>query len=72
MSTSFRCPHYRFLVTTQTPRTFYEQFFGRAASLREWCEHPDSTFPKDGEQGKLPCGGNLEKCTLVSEAEESA
>ncbi len=68
MTTSSRCSHYRVFLTTRTSRTIDEQFFGHAGILREWCDHPNSTYPEDGKQEKLPCEGELEKCTLISEA----
>ncbi len=61
--------HYRVLATTHKRPHSPEQFSYYSAARRiEWCEHPKSTYPKNGKQEKLPCGGDLEKCALVAES----
>ncbi len=67
------CKYYRILATTYKSLFFPEKFpYYFRARLIEWCEHPNSTYPKNGKQEKIPCGGDLEKCVLISEGGRTA
>ena len=67
------CQHYRFFATTYlSPHSPEYPSFHLGVRLIEWCEHPNSPYPKNGKQEKLPCGGDLEKCTLFSEGGRTA
>jgi len=73
MSATPPCPYYRFSLNAfPSPRLFSNVIMGSIANLTEWCEHPNSAHPRDEVSKILPCGGDLEKCTLVFETEGSA
>ncbi len=57
------CQYYRSIVTT------YKFSDPPGVRLTEWCEHPKSIYPKEQPPKKLPCWGDLEKCTLFPEGE---
>ncbi len=65
------CQYHRFLATTYHPDSPGDSSYP-AARLIEWCEHPNSIYPKDKKLEKLPCGGDLEKCTLLSGGKKAA
>ena len=67
------CQYYRIPATTYKS-LLLPQYpdWNLAVRLIEWCDHPNSTYPKNGKQEKLPCGGDLEKCALVSEGGRAA
>jgi hypothetical protein len=65
-----KCPYYHYFATTyinthspQDPSSYPSP----SARLKEYCEHPNSSYPRNGTFEKLPCEGNLGKCNISTE-----
>ena len=63
-----RCPYYHYsAITYKDPNLPKAALHKPSVRIIEWCEHPNSPYPREGNFQILPCGGNLEKCIIPSE-----